>query len=73
MANAVLQLEALSCPSCMNKIETALENSEGVQFSKVLFNAGKVKVVFDRSVVDVKDLAEKIEEIGFPVLNIVES
>lgn len=68
MANAVFHLEPLTCPSCIKKIESALNKSSGVQFSKVLFNSGKVKVEFDESVVQVEELAEKIEKLGYPVL-----
>lgn len=68
MANAVFHLEPLSCPSCIKKIETALNKSEGVQFSKVLFHSGKVKVEFNEEIVQAEQLAETIEKLGYPVL-----
>lgn len=68
MANAVFHLEPLTCPSCIKKIETALNKSNGVEFSKVLFNSGKVKVEFNDSVVKAEELAETIEKLGYPVL-----
>ena len=49
MQKAVIQLETLSCPSCMQKIENAVKGLNGVNQDslKVLFNASKVKVDFD--------------------------
>ncbi len=31
MSKAILQLDALSCPSCMQKIKGALEKQDGVE------------------------------------------
>ena len=44
MKKATLQLETLSCPSCMAKIEGAVKNIDGVEKDtiKVLFNASKL-------------------------------
>ena len=47
MSKAILQLDALSCPSCMQKIKGALEKQDGVENVKVLFNAAKVKTDFE--------------------------
>ena len=38
------QLETLTCPSCIAKIEGALNKQSGVEEAKVLFNSSKVKV-----------------------------
>ena len=45
MQKAALQLETLSCPSCMQKIENAVKGLNGIQKEsvKVLFNSSKVK------------------------------
>ena len=49
MEKAILQLETLSCPSCMQKIEGAVKSVNGVDKDsiKVLFNSSKVKTNFD--------------------------
>ena len=48
MEKAILQLETLSCPSCMQKIEGALKSVNGIDKDsiKVLFNSSKVKTNF---------------------------
>ena len=49
MQKATIQLETLSCPSCLQKIENAMKGLNGIDKDsvKVLFNASKVKVDFD--------------------------
>ncbi|RFA33945.1 heavy metal-binding protein [Virgibacillus dokdonensis] len=69
MAKAILQLEPLTCPSCIKKIETALGKESGVQSVRVLFNASKVKMEFDDQKIDGEQLAEKISKLGYVILN----
>jgi len=68
MKKAVYQLEPLTCPSCIKKIETALGKTEGVELAKVLFNSGKVKAEFDETKVNAEEVGEVIEKLGYPVL-----
>ncbi len=67
MSKAIMQLDALSCPSCMQKIQSALEKQNGVADVKVLFNAAKVKTTFDESVVSADALAEVVTKLGYEV------
>ncbi|RPF56550.1 heavy-metal-associated domain-containing protein [Abyssicoccus albus] len=70
MQKAVIQLETLSCPSCMQKIENAVKGLNGVNQDslKVLFNASKVKVDFDSETITVNDINKAIEDLGYPVV-----
>lgn len=70
MQKATLQLEALSCPSCMQKIEGAVKTVSGVDKDsiKVLFNSSKVKVNFDAAVTSIEAIQKAIENVGYPVL-----
>ena len=47
MSKAVYQLEPLTCPSCIKKIETTLNKTVGIETAKVMFNSSKVKTEFD--------------------------
>lgn len=67
MKKIELQLEPLSCPSCIKRIEKAMNKEKGVQDAKVLFNSSKVKAMFDESVVEADHLTEIIEKLGYPV------
>lgn len=69
MAKAVFQLEPLTCPSCVKKIETTLNKTSGVSSVKVLFNSSKVKTEFDESQVQAKDIGDTIKNLGFRVLS----
>lgn len=68
MKKAEFQLESLTCPSCVKKIEAMLSKTEGVASAKVLFNSSKVKTEFDESQISADKLEEKIVGLGYPVL-----
>lgn len=68
MTTKTYQLETLTCPSCMAKIEGMLKKTEGVKESEVLFNSSKAKVSFDEIVVNSEEIKSKIERLGFKVL-----
>lgn len=64
---AVLQLGALTCPSCMQKIENAVKNHTGVENVKVLFNASKVKADFNDEQTSAEALADVVIKLGYTV------
>ncbi len=63
-----IQLETLTCPSCINKIEGVLNKQAGVDTAKVMFSSSKVKVTYDEEKTNSKELTELIEKLGYPVL-----
>lgn len=63
------QLETLTCPSCITRIEGVLKKEPGVGKAKVLFNSSRVKVDFDEEKVSAERLAEVIEKIGYPIIS----
>lgn len=67
MSKAVLKLETLTCPSCLQKIERSLKNFDGVENAKVLFNSSKAKVDFDESAVSAEELKDGVEKVGYEV------
>jgi len=69
MKTIKFQLETLTCPSCINKIESVLSKSNGVEGVKVMFNSSKVKVDFDSAKTDAESLAGTIQKLGYPVLS----
>ncbi|NLP35055.1 MAG: metal-binding protein [Clostridiales bacterium] len=70
MKAAVIQLETLTCPSCMQKIEGAVKGLDGVDQDtvKVLFNSSKVKLNFDEDKVAVNQIEKAITKMGYEVL-----
>ena len=68
MKTVNFQLETLTCPSCIAKIEGVLGKEEGVEEARVLFNSSKVKIKYDNEVVSADQLQKIIERVGFEVL-----
>lgn len=69
MKTVRFQLEVLTCPSCINKIEGVLKKEDGVENAKVLFNSSKVKVDYKEDKTSSDKLAGLIEKLGYPVLS----
>jgi copper chaperone len=70
MKKAILQLETLACPTCMQKIAGAIANVDGVEKTsvKVLFNASKAKVNFDPEKTNLDTITQAVKNIGYDVL-----
>ncbi|MBU1020910.1 MAG: cation transporter, partial [Firmicutes bacterium] len=67
---ATIQLETLTCPSCMQKIENGVKSLDGVDKKsiKVLFNSSKVRVEYDDEKVSIKDIENTIDKLGYEVI-----
>lgn len=69
MKTVKFQLETLTCPNCIKKIEGVLNKEKGVESAQVLFNSSKVKIQYDEGEVTSDRLKELIEKVGYPVLS----
>lgn len=69
MKAATIQLETLTCPSCMQKIEGAVKALDGIDQDtlKVLFNSSKVKLNFDEDKVSIDQIENAITKMGYEV------
>lgn len=70
MKKAILQLETLTCPSCMQKITNAVKQLPGVETDsiQVLFNSSKIKLDFNETLLEVKDIEKAVTAIGYDVI-----
>ncbi|TAN21598.1 MAG: heavy-metal-associated domain-containing protein [Chitinophagaceae bacterium] len=68
-----IELEELTCPSCINKIERTLSKKEGVQEVRVLFNSSQVKVTHQEDLISADQLVNLIEKLGYRVSGAVHS
>lgn len=70
MQKVTIQLETLTCPSCAQKIESAIKSLNGVDKDsvKVLFNSSKVKFDFDTEKVSIQDVEKAITTLGYEVI-----
>ena len=71
MKTATIQLETLTCPSCLQKIEGALKKLSGVQQEsvEVLFNSSRVRLNFLEERISLEEIEEAISKIGYEVQN----
>ena len=69
MKKATIQLETLTCPSCIQKIEGAMKKLEGVDQDtvKVMFNASRVKANFDDEKVSIEEIEKAITTLGYGI------
>jgi len=69
MKKATIQLETLTCPSCMLKIEGGVKALDGVdqESLNVSFNSSKVKVNFDEEKVSIGEIEKAIDKLGYEV------
>ncbi len=71
MKQAILQLEQLACPTCMQKIEGAVKRVDGINEDKikVMFNASKLKTEFDETKTSLEEIQKAIESVGYEVIS----
>jgi copper chaperone len=69
MKKATIQLETLACPSCMQKIDSAIKGLDGVEKDsvKVMFNSSKAKLNFDSKKVAIEEIENAISKLGYEV------
>lgn len=69
MKKATLQLETLTCPSCLQKIEKAMKGLNGVnkETVNVMFNSSKVKVEFNEEITSIDKIETAITSLGYEV------
>ncbi len=72
VASAGLQVEGISCASCVLKIETALLDLPGVVRASVNLATGKVAVDYLPNAVDVARIRKAIESVGYRVHDLAE-
>lgn len=70
MTRTTLQLETLTCPSCLQKIEGALKGADGVEKVKVLFNASRARVEHDEDIISKEEVKNLVEKVGYNVENV---
>ncbi len=65
MTTITLQLEKLTCPSCMQKITDSVNELTGIETIKILFDRSKARVVFENNKISEEEILHKIEEVGY--------
>ncbi|KAG9071603.1 hypothetical protein KI688_005816 [Linnemannia hyalina] len=63
-----LQVFGMTCASCVNSIEGELRKTPGIISANVSLTLQAAKVEFDNTLLGVRDIVEKIEDMGFDAL-----
>lgn len=61
----VLRSDELTCPSCVRKIERALNARDGVVRSEVHVATGRIEVDHDPSRIDAEQLVDVVRSVGY--------
>src|SRR5690554_553424 len=67
LKKATLQLEGMSCASCAQAVERALNKAEGVEEAQVNFASEKAYVEYDPGLTNEEKLAEVVRATGYDV------
>lgn len=65
MESTTLELEKLTCPSCMVKITNTVNELDGVLKTKIIFHSSKARVIFDNQKITEEEIIHTIEGIGY--------
>ena len=65
MTKTVLRSDEFTCPSCVARIEKALNATPGVDTAKVHFNTGRIEVEHDPAAAPVEMLLSAVQSAGF--------
>lgn len=60
-----LRSQDLSCPSCVSKIESTLNDTTGVEDATVHFNTGRIETEHDPNQISEEELAEIVGQTGY--------
>lgn len=63
-----LRISGMSCAACANRIEKGLTKLAGVDKAVVNFAAEKASIHYDPARVSLRDIAKKVEEIGYQLV-----
>lgn len=66
MNRTELQVEGMSCGSCVHHVDQALSELQGVRQVEVLLRDGKVIVHHDGEAVSTTDLVNALQAAGYP-------
>lgn len=65
LTKTILRSDELNCPSCVNNIESNLNNMMGIEEATVHFSTGRIEVEHDADQVSEEDLIEAVRQSGY--------
>ena len=68
MANQTLNVEGMTCDHCVQTIKEAVNSLVGIRGVEVDLENKEVAVEYDKALVNLDSITDKIVEIGFEVI-----
>lgn len=68
MKNIDLKIEGMHCEGCAKRLEKVLNNVEGVETAKVIFEEKCASVEYKEEKLDIEEIKEAIVDAGFEVI-----
>lgn len=65
MKQSILKISGMNCASCVHKLETGLQKTDGVQEASVNLSSEKATVYYDDSFITYQELMKIIENLGY--------
>ena len=66
--NQTYKIKGMHCASCAGIIERTFKKTDGVSLAEVNYATENIKMSFDKSKVNLKDLSKKIEPLGYSIV-----
>lgn len=63
----VLKVKGMTCASCAAAIEKAVGKMDGVESSSVNYATEELKVIYDKSKINLEQIRQKVEKLGYSV------
>ncbi|MDZ4994739.1 heavy metal translocating P-type ATPase [Clostridium perfringens] len=63
----ILKVKGMTCASCAVAIEKAVGKMDGVESSSVNYATEELKVIYDKSKVNLEQIRQKVEKLGYSV------
>lgn len=60
-----MKIVGMKCHSCAKIIKLTLEDKQGIGFTEVDFDSGKVSLEFQPNQINISEIKKAIEELGY--------
>ena len=65
MKEIILKIEGMHCTGCSNRLEKVLNNSEGIENAKVIFDKAEAIISYNDEKISVEGIKDVIKDAGF--------
>ncbi len=70
MKKTILNISGMGCSGCVNSVESALMDLDGVEAASVKLEDGMAEVSFDETKLQLSDFEKAVEDAGFTVAGV---